>query len=154
MKYENMTKDELIKQVSELEHKKIVEAKKSEKKLQLLPEVEEAIYNDLIKFEKNKKYLEKNMGRAKIAVALHTNQRYAAEIISHYRGKGTIDYITDLKLDYIVDRLKNDKKFRKYTNESLAQEAGFGSTQIFAKSFKAKYGMSTLYFISEIQKES
>ena len=28
MKYENMTKDELIKQVSELEHKKIVEAKK------------------------------------------------------------------------------------------------------------------------------
>ena len=28
MKYENMTKDELIRQVSELEHKKIVEAKK------------------------------------------------------------------------------------------------------------------------------
>ena len=28
MKYENMNKDELIKQVSELEHKKIVEAKK------------------------------------------------------------------------------------------------------------------------------
>ena len=132
---------------------KIVTARKSAKELDLLPDVAETIYKNLLKFEKNKKYLEKDMNLVKIAAALHTNQRYATKIIWHYRDKKTIEYITDLKIDYIVERLKNDSRFRLYTNKALGMEAGFGSTQIFTKSFKARCGMSPTFFVSELQKE-
>ena len=64
---------------------------------------------------------------------------------SHYEDKCTFDYI--------VQKLQTDKKFRNYKNKSLSDEAGFGSTQIFTRTFKAKIGMPPTIFISELRKK-
>ena len=116
------------------------------------PEIEAGIIKNLEKFERNKKYLEKDMNLVKMAVLLNTNTKYVTKIIVKHRGKGTIDYITNLKIDYIVVLLKNESKYRNYTNKALGEEAGFGSTQNFTRAFKVQTGLSPTYFIHKLKK--
>ena len=112
-----------------------------------------AVLKQLEKFEKDKKFLEKDLTLTKLAVAFDSNTRYISKIISHYRDKKFVDYLNDLKVDYLIILLKEDKMLRNYTNKALAEEVGFSSTQRFATAFFARTGMPTSYFIEELLKE-
>lgn len=118
------------------------------------PEVITDILKQLEKFEAEKKFLQKNISLAKLAVAFKSNTKYLSKIIMHSRGKGFVEYINDLKIDYIITLLHTDKAARKYTNKALAEEAGFTSTQRFANAFLARTEMPTAYFIEQLKKEN
>ncbi|WP_348825671.1 helix-turn-helix domain-containing protein [Flavobacterium aestuarii] len=92
------------------------------------------------------------MTLAKMASLLNTNMKYASKIIARYRNKGTVDYIHHLKIDHIIELLKNENKYRNYTNKALGDEAGFGSTQNFTRAFNNRTGISPTYFIKELNK--
>lgn len=119
----------------------------------LNPEVVSTILKNLEKFEANRKYLEKDMGLVRMSELLHTNTKYVTKIIQRYRGKGTIEYVSDLKIDYIVEQLKTQSRYRNYTNKALGEEAGFGSTQNFTRAFRARNEISPTYFIRELKKD-
>lgn len=123
------------------------------KELDINPELITAVLKNLEKFERNKKYLEKDMNLAKMASLLNTNTKYASKIITRYRKKGIVEYITYLKIEHIVELLKNENLYRNYKNEALADEAGFGSTQNFTRAFKNQTGLSPTYFISELKNQ-
>jgi AraC-like DNA-binding protein len=122
--------------------------------LDINPEVAEQLLKQLEKFEKQKKYLEKDLTIVKLAASFNSNTKYLSKIIYYYRGKKFVDYLNDLKIDYVVALLKSDKKFRNYTNKALAEEIGFSSTQRFTTAFIARTGISPTYFIEELKKES
>jgi AraC-like DNA-binding protein len=124
-----------------------------ETELDINPELVIAILKNLEKFERNKKYLEKDMTLAKMASILNTNMKYASKIIARYRDKGTVDYISNLKIDHIIELLKNENKYRNYTNKALGEESGFGSTQNFTRAFKNQTGLSPTYFISKLRSQ-
>ncbi|RTY85977.1 helix-turn-helix domain-containing protein [Flavobacterium sp. GSN2] len=124
-----------------------------ETELDINPEVIAAILKNLEKFERNKKYLEKDMTLAKMALLLNTNTKYVSKIIARYRDKGTVEYITYLKIEHIIKLLINENKYRNYKNKSLSDEAGFGSTQIFTRAFKNQTGLSPTYFISKLRSQ-
>lgn len=111
------------------------------------------VLKQLEKFEKDKKYLEKNVSLGKLSTAFNSNSKYLSKIIYHYRDKGFVDYINDLKVDYVIGLLTTDKRIRNYTNKALAEEGGFTTTQRFANAFLARIGMPTSFFIEEIRKE-
>lgn len=117
------------------------------------PEVVTDILKQLEKFEAEKKFLQKNISLAKLAVAFKSNTKYLSKIIMHSRGKGFVEYINDLKIDYIISLLHTDSAARKYTNKALAEEAGFTTTQRFANAFLARTEMPTAYFIEQLKKE-
>ena len=121
--------------------------------LDINPEVIAAILQNLEKFERNKKYLEKDMTLAKMASLLNTNMKYVSKIIARYRDKGTVDYISNLKIDHIIELLKNENKYRNYTNKALGEESGFGSTQNFTRAFNNRTGLSPTYFISKLRSQ-
>lgn len=115
------------------------------------PELVKTILLNLERFEKNKKYLEKDMTLIKLSAHLKTNPKYASKIILKYRGKKTIEYISDLKIDYILEKLKTENKYRNYTNKALAEEVGFGSTQNFTKAFNTRLEMPPTFFIQQLK---
>ena len=117
----------------------------------LSPELSNTLLKNLEKFENQKKFLEKDMNLAKLAALLDTNTKYASIIIAEKRQKKTTTYINDLKIDYIVELLISDNKYRNYTNQALAEEAGFGSTQIFTLCFKNRIKMSPTSFIQQLK---
>jgi len=124
----------------------------SESQLGFSEELAERLVKRLELFEKRHEYIEPYMNLQKLAAKLNTNQKYVTRLLAHYRGKGTIEYISDLKIEYIVQKLQSEKKLRNYKNKSLSDEVGFGSTQIFTRTFKAKVGMPPTVFIDELNK--
>lgn len=112
------------------------------------------VLRQLEKFEREKKFLEKDLTTAKLAAVFNSNPKYLSKIIYHFRGKKFTTYIADLKIDYIISVLKQDQKVRRYSNGALAEEAGFTTTQRFANAFFARAGCPTSYFIGELNKMS
>lgn len=140
---------------TELEVPEIIEVDSNEKPARKIsPEIEEAIVKKLDKFELNKKYLEKDMTVRKMAAILNTNDKYVTKIIAKHRGKGTIEYINELKLDYIIEMLKTDSRYRNYTHKALGDEAGFRTTQSFTRAFKSHTGITPTYFSYKLKKSA
>ncbi len=138
---------------SEIDFQESTETDSKDKRARTIsPDIEAAIVKNLEKFERNKKYLEYDMNLSKMAAILHTNSKYVTQVIAKHRGKGTIEYITELKLDYIVEMLKSDSRFRNYTHKALGEEAGFRTTQNFTRAFKSHTGITPSYFIYKLKK--
>lgn len=120
--------------------------------LDINPELVTVILKNLEKFERNKRYLQKEMTLMRVASILNTNSKYVSKIIAHHRHKKFTEYINDLKTDHIIELLKKENKYRNYTNKALGEEAGFGSTQNFTRAFNNRTGISPTYFISQLNK--
>lgn len=118
--------------------------------LDINQEAVEMLLRQLENFEKNKKYLEKDWTLVKLAAAFNSNTKYLSKVILHYRDKKFVEYINGLKVDYVIELLRSNKKARNYTNKALGVEAGFSSTQRFTAAFKMQTGISPTYFITEL----
>jgi AraC-like DNA-binding protein len=127
--------------------------KEENKKPDINPEVVSTILKQLEKFETNKKFLQKELTLVNLAANFGTNTNYLSKVISHYREKNYINYLNDLRVDYIVEILKTDAKMRNYTIKALAEEAGFSTAQHFSKAFYARTGIYPSYFVTELSRE-
>ena len=110
------------------------------------------ILRQLEKFENEKKFLEKDWNLVTLSAAFNSNTKYVAAILIYYKDVRIHEYINGLRIEYIVNLLRTQPIYRKYTYAALAQEAGFSSTQRFANAFLAKAGMPVSYFIEQIKK--
>lgn len=144
--------EELMIQNKKIANQTLAPIPYSEAALGIGKELANTLLKRLENFERTHGYREPDMNLPKLAQKLNTNQKYVTKILAHYRNKGTIEYVSDLRIEYLVNKLETDKKFRNYKNEALSKEVGFGSTQIFTKTFKNKIGMPPTVFISELKK--
>ncbi|CAA9202421.1 AraC family transcriptional regulator [Flavobacterium collinsii] len=117
------------------------------------PDTVVGILKKLEKFEKGKLFLEKDLTEIKLAISLDTNIKYLSKIIAHYRGKKFVTYINDLKIDYLINQLKENKTMHRYGNKALSDEAGFSSTERFVKAFSSRTGMPATFFMEELRKK-
>ena len=129
------------------------EPKLEAKKPDINPDVIAALLKHLDKFESQRKFLQKELTLVNLSTLFGTNTNYLSKTISFYRGKNYINYINDLRIDYIVELLKTDPKYRNYTIKALADEAGFSTAQHFSKAFFARTGIYPSYFINELSKD-
>jgi tetratricopeptide (TPR) repeat protein len=118
------------------------------------PEIVTAVSNKLKQFENSDVFLDKDFTLNKMAAFVDCNTRYTSRIIFETRKKKYIEYVDDLRIDYIVNRLKTDSKFRNYTIKALTDEAGFKSPQKFKEAFVKSTELTPLYFIRELKKEA
>lgn len=107
----------------------------------------ENILKQLDEFEKNNKFLDNQMSQRLLSENLGTNYTYLSKIINVYKGKTYNNYINDLRLDYLINLLKNDIKYLNYDVKDLALMAGFTSAINFSDNFQRKYEIKPSYFI-------
>lgn len=89
-----------------------------------------------------------------LAKKLKTNTTYLSKIINTHYQKNFTTYINDLRIDFVIKRLKEDKLFRKYSIQSLANEIGFKSKESFNAAFKKRTGVLPSALIKELNRES
>src|SRR5690606_28776341 len=89
----------------EVETNIITEEKNRSKTIDINPEVAQQLLKQLEKFEHNKKFLEKDLTLVKLAASFNSNTKYLSKVILYNRDKGFVEYINDLKIDYIVELL-------------------------------------------------
>ena len=111
-----------------------------------------AIVKRLNKLEEQEYYLSTNCNLRSIAKKVKSNATYLSRIINTHKNKNYNDYINDLRIDYTIKRLKNNKQFRSFSIKSIATEVGYKSDYSFAKHFKSKTGLNPSYYIKEINK--
>ncbi|MBZ4034253.1 tetratricopeptide repeat protein [Flavobacterium sp. 17A] len=112
---------------------------------------EKGILQSLKEFEKSKSFLNKTLSLNSVAAELNINHRYLSHVISKQKSKDFAGYINELRINYIIDCLKNDATYLKYKISYLADQSGFASHTRFTVTFKKVTGVSPRTFINYLQ---
>lgn len=114
------------------------------------------IIDDLLEklsiFEKKEGYLSRNIKLSALAKDMKTNTKYLSYVINNFKNHNYAQYINDLRINYIIDALKNNSTLRKYTVKAISETAGFNNTESFSKAFHKKTGIYPSYFIKQLNK--
>jgi len=127
--------------------------KKDNAKEYMSETTENNILKSLSELEKSHFYLNKDISLNSVAVELSINQRYLSYVINKHRTKDFASYINELRINYIIDRLKNDDNYLQYKISYLAELCGFSSHSRFTIIFKKVTGISPMNFITYLQQE-
>lgn len=114
-------------------------------------EKEDEILQKLEEFEKSDRFLNKNMSLSLLSSQMEINTKYLSEIINN-KEKNFNGYINKLRINHIVQLLRNDATFLNYKVSYLAEYSGFSSHSAFTTVFKSVTGMSPNAYIQEISK--
>ena len=110
------------------------------------------LLNKLESFEREKGFLQSDLTINALASQFQTNEKYLSKVINSQKEKKFNHYINNLRIDYIIERLKNEKQLRQYTIKSIAEESGFNNTVSFNSAFVKKTGIKPSYFIEKLKK--
>lgn len=112
-----------------------------------------AILKKLDEFEQKNGFLKPNITINSLAGTFNANSKYLSNIIHVYKKKRFVGYINDLRIAYIVERLKHNAKLRTYTIQAIGEEAGFNNADSFSRAFRKKTGIYPSYFITQLKKQ-
>ncbi|WP_299683058.1 tetratricopeptide repeat protein [uncultured Dokdonia sp.] len=128
-----------------------IEVEKVSRNLNIDPEIISSILNKLQAFELKNDFLKKTITITSLAKKLSTNTKYLSNVINTYKGKTFVQYINDLRIEYILQELKVNPKLHHYTILSIAKEASFNSVNSFTTAFRKKTGISPSYYIKNLK---
>jgi len=117
------------------------------KSLHIPEETEKALIRKLDQFENSTHFTKQEMSLASLASQFDTNTKYLSEIINTHKDKNFNSYINELRISYIIDKLKSNHTYLQYKISYLAEESGFSSHSSFATVFKSVTGISPTVFI-------
>ncbi|WP_147366859.1 response regulator transcription factor [Epilithonimonas arachidiradicis] len=121
---------------------------------QFIPEkTEQILLEKLLAFENGTDFTKKSLTLQSLAKDLDTNTRYLSEIVNKHKQKNFNAYINELRINYIINKLRNESAFLNYKISYLAEESGFSSHTSFSTVFKTVTGIPPKEFISFIKKE-
>ena len=126
-----------------------------EKTKSLLPDDKlQDLKTKLEHFEKSKKFLRKNITTDNLAKDLGTNRDYLSKSVNELKGKNFSQYLNELRINYIVQELKDNEKLRKHTILSIANDIGYNNSESFANAFKKITGTLPSYYIKLLQEQA
>ncbi|MEM6719646.1 MAG: AraC family transcriptional regulator [Bacteroidota bacterium] len=144
---------ELLKKVSQLEKKELT-PKSNERKEKVTDTKARAILNKIADFEKNEYFLLLECSLGFMAAKLGTNTSYLSKVINKYKKKSYTSYITELRINTALVRLKNDSTLQSYTIKAIAEEFGFKRQETFSKAFKSQTGIYPSQYLKNLKKEA
>ncbi|AXG72145.1 helix-turn-helix domain protein [Kordia sp. SMS9] len=106
----------------------------------------------LKKLEKEQLFLQPNYTLAFAAKKLNTNSSYLSQTVNNYLNLTFSEYSNRLRIQSIVQRLKEQKQLRNYTIEALAKEAGYKSIGSFNTNFKKLLKVKPSQYINELKR--
>ena len=117
-------------------------------------EVVKDILQKLKKLEKNKTFISNKISLSSLSVNFNTNTKYLSVIINNNKHTNFSNYINNLRIDYVVEKLKSDHKFRRYSIKAIGEDVGFSNSESFSKAFYRKTGIQPSLFVKELNKTS
>ncbi|WP_342083630.1 helix-turn-helix domain-containing protein [Dyadobacter sp. OTU695] len=116
-------------------------------------ETERHLLEKLVEFEKSNTFLENGFSLASLSAQLDTNTKYLSYLVKKYKKTDFNNYINRLRIDFVIDMLKNDPVWRQHKISTLATASGFSSHSQFAAVFKDFTGVTPSVFIRHINSE-
>ena len=117
--------------------------------LDIDPEIVTTILQELEAFEKERGFLTAKISLHAFAKNIQTNTKYLSKVINTYKLKSFRNYINDLRIQYSIEQLQNNNRFRNYTVKAMAEEAGFTTVNSFSKAFQKRTGNTVSGFLKQ-----
>ncbi len=114
---------------------------------------ENEILTKLKVLEEKKYYLKPDFTQQMVAKKIKTNTTYLSYVVNKHFGKSFSVYHNELRINFTINEIINNTKFREYTTLAIAESAGFKNADSFSTSFKKKTGLTPFQFINEIKKK-
>lgn len=127
--------------------------KKVVRKNQMPEKTKLKILEGLKQFEEGENYLKNNFSLPSLASKLNTNTKYLSIILNEYYNKDFNNYLNELRINYIIRKLKNNAQYRQYKLSYLAEKSGFSSHSKFSAVFKSITGLPPSDFIKFLESE-
>lgn len=116
-------------------------------------ETEERILTELNKLEEGAFFTQKDISLSSLATRLNTNPKYLSYVINNYKGKDFNNYINELRIEFVIDKLHTEPEYLNYKLSYIADICGFSSHSKFAAVFKNATDLSPSVFISHLKKD-
>lgn len=111
--------------------------------------------NDLLihlkAFEENHQFLEKDINLNQLAASWNTNRSYLSTLINQNKGKSFTDYLNQLRVDYVMQKLDNEPVWQEYKIQHISEQLGFSSNRSFYNAFIKITGMSPSFYIQKLR---
>lgn len=108
----------------------------------------------LSEIEKQKLFLNKNYSLNMLAKKIDSNSSYVSQIINTYWGKSFVEYTNELRINYIIQKLKEDTIYQKFTLIAIAESIGYKSLSSFNKHFKNIAGVTPKQYLNYLRANS
>lgn len=116
--------------------------------------VSDTVMNDLLskidRLERENFFLHQDMTLAKMAKILKTNTAYLSSVINEHKKCNFKTYINRLRICYVTQMLAANRKWRKYTISTLANDAGFSQRSTFSQAFIQYHGITPGAYINKL----
>ena len=112
---------------------------------------EKQLLKKLEQFEKNEVYLKKDITLNSLSKQFNTNTKYLSEIIKSYKNKNFNQYINELRINHLIEKLQTDEKVLNTKVSFLANDFGFNSHSSFSTLFTQYVGKSPSDYIKELK---
>ncbi|GAA4274895.1 helix-turn-helix domain-containing protein [Aquimarina gracilis] len=147
--------NKLIQEINDLESisQGAINKEESRKEIIIDDQKVQEIIKGLEKLEIQEYFLKSECNLRSMAKKLKTNATYLSKIINIHKEKNFTDYINELRIEYVIKRLKDDNKFRSFSIQSIAKEIGYKSSYSLVKHFKAKTGINPSFYIKSLDKQ-
>jgi AraC-like DNA-binding protein len=114
-------------------------------------ELIEKITLGLKKLEQKDIFLDPNFKLAFVAKKLSTNTAYLSQYFNQVMQKTFSEYLQELRIQYILQKLIDTPHYRKYTMQAIAEEVGYKDANTFVRVFKKQTGLSPNYYIEKLK---
>lgn len=132
-----------------------INEKQESSRIQTIPEkTEQLLLKKLDKFEQSHRFIQNDISLTNLAKNLNTNTKYLSDVINRNKGVNFNQYINELRINYIIEKMKSEPKYLNYKIFYLAEECGFSSQSSFSTVFKSITGISPMSFVKFLKNEN
>ncbi|WP_299680816.1 AraC family transcriptional regulator [uncultured Tenacibaculum sp.] len=142
---QNKEKEENI----EIETPKEKESQKVEYNID--EELEKKILTKIDTVDNELSFLKSDFTINTLAKALETNSTYISFVFNKNKNETFKQYYSRKKIDYIVEKLNNDKVYRNYSVQALAEEVGYTNASAFTRVFKKYMNITPSVYIKNLK---
>ncbi len=113
-------------------------------------DVTQQILEGLQKLEDQEYFLRQDCNAYTISKKIKTNTSYLSKVVNSHYQRNFNSYINHLRINYAIVRLENDKRFRSFSIQSIAEELGYKTADSFTKYFKQNTGLNPSFYIKQL----
>lgn len=144
------TNENIVEEVSESNENSNKNQAQSKEQFNIDDKKIEEILVKLQKLEDKQFFLRQDCTLHTMAKKLKTNTSYLSRIINTHLNKSFSTYINELRINYVILELKNNKRLRSYSIKGIAQEVGYKNADAFSRYFRSATGISPSLYIKKI----
>jgi AraC-like DNA-binding protein len=143
-----------IKAQESSKEKALIDVKDTQLEEKSTTDINQETFDEILKglktIEEQHYYLKQDCNAYTIAKKIKTNTTYLSKVVNAYHQKNFNTYINDLRIGYVIIKLKDDTRFRAYSVQSISEEIGYKSPDSFTKYFKKRTGLLPSVYIKKL----